>query len=140
MTGLYANEVLPATFLAGNRMIDSSVFSCLPLAVRDSLLQQAFQQFDQRHLFGVAPRVCRLWHQLSLSIITSLDVTISTSEAAEQLSLWVRHHGFSLQHLSLILSEPMRDCTYELQPLLQSVGAADQLHSLNLSTPFMYEP
>ena len=121
-------------------MTDSSVFSCLPVAVRDRILQQAFQQLDQRHLFGVAPRVCRFWHQLSLSIITSLDIRIRTGEAAEQLSLWMTNHGTSLQHLNLILPEPMGERTDELQPLLQSVGAADQLRSLNISTPFMYEP
>ena len=87
---------------------DASAFSCLPLAVRDSLLQQAFQQLDQHHILGVAPRVCRLWHQLSLSIITSLDAKISTTEeAAEQLRRWIQRHGTGLTSLDLILKEPV---------------------------------
>ena len=114
-------------------MVDGSVFSCLPIAVRDSLLQQAFQQLDQRHLFGLAPRVCRLWYQLSLKMITSLDVTISTPESAEQLNLWVTNHGASLQHLSLDMAEPVCRRTSELQPLFKSVETADQLRSLNIS-------
>ena len=116
-------------------MTDSSVFSCLPITVRDSLLQQAFQQLDQRYLFGVAPRVCRLWHQLSLSTITRLEITICTARAAEQLSLWMANHGTILQHLSLDMAEPVCRSTSDLQPLLQSVGAAEQLRSLNISTP-----
>ena len=111
---------------------DASAFSCLPLAVRDSLLEQAFQQLDQRHLFGVAPRVCRLWHQLSLSIITSLDAKISTEEAAEQLNFWIQRHGPGFISLDLLLQEPV--C---LAPaawsLLQSVQAAKELRSLSLS-------
>ena len=104
-------------------MTDSSFFSCLPNAVRDRLLQQVFQQFDERHLFGVAPRVCRLWHQLSLSVITSLDVTISTAGAAEQLSLWVQNYGTSLQSLKLLRAK-----------------AVPRLCSLNISTPQGYDP
>ena len=113
---------------------DASAFSCLPLAVRDSLLQQAFQQLDQRHLFGVAPRVCRLWHQLSLSIITSLDVKINTREAAEQLSLWMHKHGAAgLKTLQLLLDETV--CrTPAGGSVLQSLGAAMQLRSLSILT------
>ena len=111
---------------------DASAFSCLPLEVRDSILQQAFQQLDQRHLFGVAPRVCRLWHQLSLSIITSLDVKISTEEAGEQLTLWMRNHGTSLQCLEVFVSVPL--ClTPAPSELLQAVGSATQLRSLAYS-------
>ena len=105
---------------------DSSAFSCLPLAVRDSVLQQAFQQLDQRHLFGVAPRVCRLWHQLSLSIITSLDATISTAAAAEQIKCWIRRHGAGLISLDLLLGPAAWS-------LLQSLQVAKKLRSLRLS-------
>ena len=111
---------------------ESSAFSVLPLSERDSLLQQAFCQLDRRHLFGVAPRVCRLWHQLSLSIITSLDVKITTEEAAEQLSLWVRNHGAGLNSVVLRLDVPG-----SLGPmprtLQQSLHGAHQLRSLTLS-------
>ena len=116
-------------------MTEGSVFSCLPIAVRDSLLQQAFQQLDQRHLLGVAPMVCRLWHQLSLSMLTSLEIRICTEEVAKQLSLWMTNHGNSLQRLTLHMGEHICRCTSKLQTLMQSVGAADQLRSLNIYTP-----
>ena len=124
---LYSNTgTLPA---------DSSAFGCLPFAVRDSILQQAFQQLDQRHLFGVAPRVCRLWHQLSLSLITSLEINISTEEAAEQLSLWMQNHGAVLKSFNLLLQDEM--CPLRVgQSLLQSLGAANQLHSLTLCSNY----
>ena len=117
-------------------MTDSSVFSCLPIAVRDSLLQQAFQLLDQPHMFGVAPRVCRLWHQLAVSIIgTSLKVIISRAEAAKQFAMWMQNHGTTLQSLDLQLSLAVCHMA-ELQFLLQSVGGADQLRSLTISAPF----
>ena len=114
---------------------DASAFSCLPLAVRDRLLQQAFQQLDQRHLFGVTPRVCRLWHQLSLSIITtSLDVTITIEAAAEQLSLWIKNLGAAgLRILVLHLDQAVCG-TPAARSLLQSLGSAMQLRSLDISS------
>ena len=109
-------------------------FTCLPLAVRDSLLQQAFQQLDQRHLFGVAPRVCRLWDQLALSIITSLNMKITTGKSAEQLSLWMKDHGAGgLGSLVLELDRPVCQTT-AAHSLLESLPAALQLRSLALST------
>ena len=115
----------------------SSAFSCLPLAVRDSLLQQAFQQLDQRHLFGVAPRVCRLWHQLSLSIITSLDVNITSEAAAEQLRLWMMNRGAAGLN-SLLLGLDFAVCrTPASSSLLQSLGAATQLRSLDVSGGYL---
>ena len=120
----------------GTMSADSSAFSCLPLAVRDSLLQQAFQQLDQRHLFGVAPRVCRLWHQLSLSMVTSLNVKITTEEAAEQLSLWMKKHGAAgLDSLVLLVDQAVCP-TPAARSLLQSFEAAMQLRSLDLSTTY----
>ena len=113
---------------------DASAFSCLPLAVRDSLLQQAFQQLDQRHLFGVASRVCRLWHQLSLSSSTRLDVKITTEAAAEQFSLWMQNHG-AAGLLSLLLCLDQAICrTPAARSLGQSLRAAMQLRSLRIST------
>ena len=112
--------------------VDSSAFSCLPLAVRDALLQQAFQQLDQRHLFGVAPRVCRLWHQLSLSIITSLDVSITTEEAAEQLGLWIETHGAVLESMKLSISQ--QTGPEAAHCILESLGMAAELGSLCIST------
>ena len=106
---------------------DSSAFGCLPLAVRDSILQQAFQQLDQRHLCGVAPRVCRLFRQLSLSITTSLSVRLQSEDAAEQFSLWMQNHGAGLGSLVLVIDEDGR-------LVLHSLAAAEQLRSLTLST------
>ena len=115
---------------------EASAFSCLPLAVRDSILQQAFQQLDQRHLFGVAPRVCRLWHRLALRIITSLDTQISTKVAAEQLSYWIQRHGAGLTSLNLLLEEP-RFFAPAARSLLQSLQAAKELCSLSLRTTYL---
>ena len=84
---------------------DNSAFSCLPHAVRDSILQQAFRKLDQRHLFGVAPLVCRLWHHLASTMITSLDVKVSTQAAAEQLSLWIQNHGGGLDSMELLIMD-----------------------------------
>ena len=111
---------------------DSSVFSCLPIAERDSFLQQAFQQLDQRHLFGVAPRVCRLWHQLSLSIITSLTAKIATEQAAEQLTMWMAHHGHVLHSMQLCIWDS--GCPgLAAHALLQTLIPAADLRSLDLS-------
>ena len=112
---------------------DASAFSCLSPAVRDSLLQQAFQQLDQRHLFGVAPRVCRLWHQLSLSIITSLDAIINSEAAAEQLSYWIQRHGARLISLNLLLKELVPHAS-AAGSLLQSLQVAKGLRSFSLAT------
>ena len=111
---------------------DSSAFSCLPLAVRDSILQQAFQQLDQQHLVGVAPRVCRLWHQLSLSIINSLVAKIGTAEGAEQLSLWMQNHGAGLDTLNLQVFE-------SAQSLFHAFGAAEQLCTVTLASTSWYQ-
>ena len=116
---------------AGTMSADSSAFARLPLAVQDSLLQQAFQQLDQRHLYGVVPRVCQLFHQLSLSNVSSLDVTVTTGAKAELFSLWMQKHGSRLDSLVLTVNEPGR--------LVQhSIAAAEQLRSLTLtcSTPW----
>ena len=113
---------------------DVSAFSCLPLAVRDSLLQQAFQQLGQRHLFGVAPRVCRLWHQLSLSIITSLDIRVTTEAAAEQLSLWMNKRGAGGLNSLLVLLYREVCPTHAACSLVQSLQTAMQLRNLGLSS------
>ena len=88
-------------------------------------------------MFGVAPRVCRLWHQLSLSSITSLEITVRSVGAAEQLSLWMANHGTNLQHLSLHVQQPipLRRRMSHMLLLVQSVGAANQLRSLDICLP-----
>ena len=78
----------------------------LPLKVRDSMLQQAFQQLDQRHQFGVVTLVCRLWHGLALSISKHIDVSIPTRAAAEPLRTWVAKHGHSLESITIVLDNP----------------------------------
>ena len=74
----------------------------------------------------MAPSVCRLWHQLSLSIITSLDAKISSEEAAEQFGLWIHRHGAGLTTLDLLLAPAAWS-------LLQSLRAAKELRCLSLS-------
>ena len=127
-------------------MADNAGFSCLPIAVRDSLLQQAFKQLNQRHLFGVAPRVCRLWHKLAVRITrTSLKVTIRTAEAADQFALWMKSYGTTLESLDLHVRflhrlSHWREHSVCNTPALQSslqaaVGSAHQIRSLTISTP-----
>ena len=125
-------------FDTGTMSEDSSVFSCLPLAVRDSILRQAFQQLDQRHLFGVAPRVCRLWHQLSLSIIINLVAEIKTAEAAQQLQLWIQNHGAGLDSMDVHFHQDVCDTTPS--SLMPSLRAARSMRSLSLSTAYGLTP
>ena len=75
--------------------------------------------------------VCHLWHQLSLSIITSLDVKITTEEAAEQLSLWMKNHGATVTNMQLHLTSAVCQ-TRAGRSLLQSFGQAVQLRSLHI--------
>ena len=117
--------------VADTMVSDSSAFSCLPQAVRDSILQQAFRQLDQRHLFGVAPLVCRLWHQLASSIITSLDVKLSSQAAAEQLSLWIRNHRDRLDSMEVQMNNEGWHCQKSaFSCILQALGAASMLRKL----------
>ena len=108
---------------------DSSAFSCLPHAVRDSILQQAFRQLDRRHLFGVAPLVCHLWHQLASSIITSVDAELCTEAAVEQLSLWIQNHGAGLDSMVLQMNDDASERSAS-RCILQALTAATMLRSL----------
>ena len=133
----HATHMLTSTadillFDTGTMSEDSSVFSCLPVEVRNSILRQAFQQLDQRHLFGVAPRVCRLWRQLSLSIIVSLVAKIRTVKAAQQLALWIQKHGAGLETMEFHFDEYLWSRNASAY-LMSSFQAAENLRSLSLS-------
>ena len=84
----------------------STCLQDLPHEVRDSMLQEAFQQLDQRHQFGVVTLVCRLWHGLALSISHNIDVSIPTQAAAGPLRTWVAKHGHSLKSISVVIDNP----------------------------------
>ena len=102
-------------------------FSVLPVDVCHSILTQAFQQLDQRHLLTITPLVCHLWHQLSLSTCTSLEVSLTTEEAVRQLASWIIKHGYRLLKLNLNVVTRAG-----MVPLLQALPAATQLKDLQL--------
>jgi hypothetical protein len=81
----------------------ASTFECLPSHAWEVLLLQAWQHLDQRHRFGVIPRVCSSWYHLSLPTFTTLKLALHKEEAGEQLGMWLVRHGSTLQHLSLDL-------------------------------------
>ena len=114
---------------AGTMDTDACPFDVLPYELRDSILMQAFQQLDQQHLLTIVPLVCQLWHQLSLSTCTSLDVKLKSNTAAQQLAQWILQHGSALGRLS-ITAQPYPASVD--QQLLQSLSSAAQLSSLML--------
>ena len=112
-------------------------FSVLPVDVCHSILTQAFQQLDQRHLLTITPLVCHLWHQLSFSACTSLEVEVETSEAAQQFAAWVLKHRHRLLRLSVHDSEPYRAAV--VKPLLEAIPAASQLRDLHLTSDNVFQ-
>ena len=110
-------------------------FSVLPVAVRDSILTQAFQQLDQRRLLTITPFVCHLWHQLSLSTCTSLEMKLTTLEAAQQFAAWVLKHGPRLQNLEVdfVQLHPPHALYVHMGPVVQAISAASNLCLLHLS-------
>ena len=103
-------------------------FSVLPVDACHSILTQAFQQLDQRHLLTIIPLVCHLWHQLSLSTCTSLEVKLTTEVAVHQLASWILKHGYRLLKLNLNVVTSI-----DVVPLLQALPAATQLKDLQLT-------
>ena len=100
----------------------------------EPLLLQAWQQLDQRHRFGIIPRVCRAWYHLSLPTFTSLELIISSKESVQQLALWLRHHGSTLRHLSLDVGtiQYHRHVPWaELANALQSCSSLAGLHLMS---------
>ena len=80
---------------------DVPILNRLPSRESEALLLQAWQQLDQRHRFGIIPRVCSSWYHLSLPTFTSLEVTLRSKDAMQQLGMWLRHHGSTLRRFSL---------------------------------------
>ena len=111
----------------------------LPHHVRDSMLQQAFQQLDQRHQFGVVTLVCRLWHGLALSISHSIDVSIPTRAAAEPLRSWVAEHGHGLKSMTIVVNNnpdvpgEASEAAATAAVVVDSLSAAPSLSSLKIS-------
>ena len=108
-------------------------FSDLPTELCDAVLQQAFKQLDQRHQYGIAPLVCRLWHTLSVSCSSSIDVEVKTEAAGESLISWVGRNGSNLTHFRVSFAA-FRNNGASLVPkqLLQTAvsTAANQLENL----------
>ena len=92
----------------------SCLFDLLDAAMRDPFLQQAFRQLDQRHLYGIVPRVCRSWHHLSTTSTISMTVKISTKskvgtgepDDATSFSEWLQHNVAKITSLDLCLEGP----------------------------------
>ena len=83
--------------------MEADLFSCLPSHASEALLLQAWQQLDQRHRFGIIPRVCRSWYDLSLPTFTSLELNNYNGESLWHLGVWMQRHGSTLQHFKVTL-------------------------------------
>ena len=104
----------------------------LPDDVRDNILQQAFQQLDQRHRFGVVTLVCRVWHRLALSIAHHIDVSMPTRAAAEPLRTWVAKHGHSLKSISIVVNNPTA-----LRPAWADAGSTEAVVNFLSAAPLL---
>jgi hypothetical protein len=113
----------------------ASTLECLPTHAWEALLLQAWQHLDQRHRFGIIPRVCSSWYHLSLPTFTTLKLALRKQESAEQLGLWLVRHGCTLLHLSLNLGSPYADQTYveARHELADGVRSSTSLCSLKLN-------
>ena len=112
---------------------DGYMFSCLPRHASEALLLQAWQQLDQRHRFGIIPRVCRSWHQLSLPTFVFLALSLHRHEAMQQLGVWLGRHGSTLQHLSLRFGRVLEYGSAPWQELANAIQRCTSLVSLCLS-------
>ena len=120
---------------------NSCPFDLLDASMRDPFLQQAFRHLDQRHLYGVIPRVCHSWHRLSTTSSNSLKVRVSaelneeTGEpdaAFTSFSRWLQHNLRNLTSLDLTLDR--EGDSFDAGPeMLQTIASATQLCSLGLS-------
>ena len=108
-------------------------FSDLPTELHDAVLQQAFEQLDQRHLCGIVSLVCRSWHTRAVSCSSLLDVKPKTPAAGQSLTSWVRKNGSNLKHLSVSFAALLNnDASPVPQQLLQTAvnTTLNQLKSL----------
>ena len=117
----------------------SSPFDLLDAAMRDPFLQQAFRLLDQRHLYGIIPRVCHNWHDLSTTSTSSMTVKISTElkagtgqpDAAISYSEWLQRNIAKITSLDLSLEGPLN--TFNLADMLHTISSATHLCDLRLS-------
>ena len=107
------------------------MFSCLPSHASEALLLQAWQQLDQRHRFGIIPRVCRSWYHLSLPTFTSLELIYCNPKYIQHLGVWIQRHGSTLRHLKLGLS--YEEYAQQVGEWLQHHGSTLQHLKLDLS-------
>jgi hypothetical protein len=110
-------------------------FTCIPTYAWEALLLQAWQHLDQRHRFGIIPRVCSSWYHLSLPTFKTLKLVIRNQEAANHLGLWLVRHGSTLQHLNLDLGPPFALAAkgiHALQELADGIRSCTSLCSLQL--------
>ena len=120
----------------------SSPFDLLDAAMRDPFLQQAFRQLDQRHLYGVIPRVCRSWHNLSTTSTSSMTVKSSTElgveteqpDAVISFSEWLQHHIAKITSLDLSLERPSD--TSDFADMLHTISSATHLCKLRLDLDY----
>ena len=111
--------------------MEADLFSCLPSHASEALLLQAWQQLDQRHRFGIIPRVCRSWYHLSLPTFTSLELNFFNLESFRHLIVWMQRHGSTLQHFKVTLY--YEDSAQQLGTWLQHHGSTLQHLKLDLS-------
>jgi hypothetical protein len=110
---------------------DACFFDCLPIAMRDSFLQQAFKLLDQRDQTRVVPLVCRLWHQLAPSSCSSLELEVETQAAAESLTAWLQQDSVTLESIDLNMGYPAHMLD-EARKLVEVVCSRTSLQSLKM--------
>ena len=115
--------------------IISCAFNLLPADLQQDCLRHAFQQLDQRHLLGIVPLVCSLWHHLGHSSCSSVETTISTQAAAESLATWLQKHGHRLASLSIRMQRQACHGPEAASTISQALSSAVQLQHLALSCP-----
>ena len=119
---------------------DLCPFNRLPGSMCAAFLQQAFRQLDQQHLYGIAPLVCRAWHQAALSSSDTLDLVVAAPAKAEQLEPWMQRHGalFSKRvTLTLQYPEKLENRWRLASPLYNSLS--EQLRELRLEGNWLVE-
>jgi hypothetical protein len=110
----------------------SCSFSLLPKDASEALLLQAWQQLDQHHRFGIIPRVCSSWYNLSLPTFTSLKLALRDEVSTQQFAAWLRRHGSILHHLSVNTMQLTEPSTHLLSGVLGSMNSCKSLSSLHL--------
>jgi hypothetical protein len=89
--------------------LDEDNFACLPPDLLNSFLLEAWDHLDQREFYGIIPRVCRSWRQLSYAPSTirsssSIVVSPASKNSFRELLGRISKHGPILQQFHICFS------------------------------------